>query len=213
MNEFETIVILAAAFIIAYIIGGLRNRKILVGYSRILKAHMQSKSDFLGFRQFGSSGFRATSNMKKESPLSKIEVAVSLVDRENVMHYPLSLITKENDRVSIWASPRTKPSFNLEIYPRGKSIPKRPNGLILDTIKIDQGELEEFYQAATSDKAKAGGVLEDDRFVRVLLRVRPFLRYLLVDKSESRMFLIGRLTEESLGLLLEIVIVLGQIAQ
>jgi len=211
INEFEAIVILAAAFIIVYIVGGLRNRKILVRYSRILKSRMQPKSEFLGFRQFGSSGFRAISNMKRESPLSKIEIAISLVDRENVMHYPLSLITKEHDTVSIWAFPKTKPGLSLEVCPKAKPTPKRPNGLMLDSIAIGQEKLEECFQAATSDKAKARNVLSDRRFVDSILRARSFLRYLLIDQAESRLFLTGKLTEESLGLLLDVATVLGQV--
>lgn len=82
---------------------------------------------------------------------------------------------------------------------------------MLDSIAIGQEKLEECFQAATSDKAKARNVLSDRRFVDSILRARSFLRYLLIDQAESRLFLTGKLTEESLGLLLDVATVLGQV--
>jgi len=205
MYEFEAIVILAAAFIIVYMIGGLRNRKLLVRYSRTIKKQLQPKSEFIGFRPLGSSGLRALCNMKTDMPLSKIEIAVSLVDRENVMHYPLALVTKEHDRVTIWATSKARPTFSLEICQKTEGPPKRrPAGLVLKDHVICQEELTKHFNMASSNEAKAKDVLRDQEFEGSLLCARDFLTYLLVDEAESRIFLTGKLTEESLELLLKV---------
>jgi len=205
MYEFEAIVILAAAFIIVYMIGGLRNRKLLVRYSRTIKKQLQPKSEFIGFRPLGSSGLRTLCNMKTDMPLSKIEMAVSLVDRENAMHYPLALVTKEHDRVTIWATSKARPTFSFEICQKTENRSKnRPAGLALKDHVIDQEELKKHFNMASSNEAKARDVLRDQGFEGSLLRARSFLTYLLMDQAESRIFLTGKLTEESLELLLEV---------
>jgi len=205
MYEFEAIVILAAAFIIVYMMGGIRNRKLLVKYSRAIKKQLQPNSEFIGFRPLGSSGLRALCNMKTDMPLSKIEMAVSLVDRENVMHYPLALVTKEHDRVTIWATSKAKPTFSFEICQKTENLSKkRPAGITLKDHVIDQEELTKHFNMALSNEARARDVLRDQEFEGSLLRARDFLTYLLVDQAESRIFLTGKLTGESLELLLEV---------
>jgi len=211
MYEFEAVVILAAIFIIVYMIGGVRNRRLLVRYSKSTKKHLQPKSEFIGFRPLGSSGFRARCNMKTGIPFSSIEMAVSLVDRENIMHYPLALLTKEYDRVTIWATLRAKPTFSLEICSKtGRPSQKRPAGLVLREALLDQIELKRHFSMASSDEARAGDVLRDKELQGSLLRATDFLKYLLIDEAESRVFLTGKLTEESLGILLDIALASGK---
>lgn len=204
MNEFQTIVIVAALFIIFYLIGTVRNRRLLVRYSRIIKRQLQPTSDFIGFRPFGSSGFRAIINMKKEMPISKIEIAISLVDRENIMHYPLALFTKENDKVTVWAIPRSIPKFNLEILSKMRSTAeKRSAAMKLKNIDMEHDELNRFFLFSTSDENRSKNFLSE--IIDDLLRVKHSLSYLFVDEKESCIFLTGKLTKKSLESLLEIV--------
>ena len=203
ISEYEAIAVLAAAFILVYIIGTFRNRRLLVKYSQITKKHLGPSSEFLGFRPFGSSGFRALSNMKSETPLSKMEIAVSLVDRENVMHYPLSWITKQEDRITVWAYLRRRPVFDLEICSRKEKPLKARSELGLKEIKIDQEP--EAFQVFSSDDTKAGEFLCDKDLSNSLSRTENSLRSLLIDKNESRIILTGRLTDDSLPALLDLV--------
>jgi len=211
MNEFEAIVILAAVFIIAYIVGAFRNRQLLVKYSKIVKKQLQPKSEYVGFRPLGSSGLRVLSNMNKEAPLSRMEIAISLVDRENIMHYPLTLITKEHDRLTVWGFLRVKPAFSLEVYSRiGRPFQKRSQELKLKDTTMGQGEIKKFFHVTSSNEIKARDMLCDDEFAGSLLHAKDFLRYLLVNEAESHIFLTGKLTEQSLGPLLDIVMASGR---
>ncbi|MBS7625920.1 hypothetical protein KEJ51_02605 [Candidatus Bathyarchaeota archaeon] len=210
MYEFETVVLLATIFIVIYFTGSLRNRSLLVKYSRIFKRRIQPVSEFTGFRPFGNSGFRAQSRMKCESQLSRLEIAVSLVDRENAMHYPLSLITKESDMVTMWAFISSKPMFNLEIRSkRTVTHQRRPPGIVLETIRTDREELEKYFIIASSNEIMAKKILRDDEVSSSLLRVKDYLNYFLVDMEESRILLSGRLSEKSLESLLDFVIASG----
>jgi len=212
MNEYEAIVIIAAVFIVFYIVGSVRNRRLLVGYSQAIKKHIGSISEFVGFRPYGSSGFRALGNMKKEIPLSKMEIAVSLVDRENVMHYPLALITNEHDKITVWGFLRRTPGLSLEICSRKDhaSFQKQRVGLALTETVMGGQELEALFRVSSSDRARATGILLDNELQDRLRQARNSLRYLLIDERESRVFLTGKLTSESLGPLLDLVILSGK---
>jgi len=205
ISEYEAIVVLAAAFIVVYIIGTFRNRRLLVKYSQITKKHLGPSSEFLGFRPFGSSGFRALSNMKSERPLSKMEIAVSLVDRENVMHYPLSWITKEKDKVTVWAYPRRRPVFSLGIWSTKEKTFRPQSELELKEIKTSHKNLETF-RILSSDDTKADEFLSDKNLLSGLLKTKDFLHSLLVDENESRIILAGRVTDDSLPALLDLVV-------
>ncbi|MBS7651262.1 hypothetical protein KEJ35_07955 [Candidatus Bathyarchaeota archaeon] len=211
MYEFEVVVLLATIFIVIYFIGSLRNRSLLVKYSRIFKRRIQPVSEFTGFRPFGNSGFRAQSRIRGESKLSRLEIAVSLVDRENAMHYPLSLITKESDMVTIWAFTGSKPLLNLEI--RSKRMVtrhRRPSGIVLETIRTYREELEKYFIIASSNEVIAKKILRDDEISSSLLRVKDFLNYFIVDMEESRILLSGKLSEKSLESLIDFVIASGE---
>jgi len=204
MNEFQTIVIVAAVFIIFYLIGIVRNRRLLVKYSRIIKRQLKPTSDFIGFRPFGSSGFRAIINMKKKMPISKIEIAISLVDRENIMHYPLALFTKENDNVTVWAIPRSILKFNLEILSKMRSTAeKRSAAMKLKNIVMEHEELNSFFLFSSSDENRSKNFLSE--ITDDLLRVKHSLSYLFVDENKACIFLTGKLTKNSLESLLELV--------
>jgi len=205
ISEYEAIVVLAAAFIVVYIAGTFRNRRLLVKYSQITKKHLGPSSEFLGFRPFGSSGFRALNNMKSEMPLSKMEIAVSLVDRENVMHYPLSWITKEKDKVTVWAYPRRRPVFSLGIWSTKEKAFKPQSELELKEIKTSHKNLGTF-RILSSDDTKADEFLSDKNLLSSLLKTKDFLHSLLVDENESRIILAGRVTDDSLPALLDLVV-------
>jgi hypothetical protein len=211
MYEFEAVVLMATIFIIIYFVGSLRNRRLLVKYSHIFKRRIQPLSEFTGFRPFGNSGFRAQSRMRGEYSISRLEIAVSLVDRENAMHYPLSLITKESDMVTMWAFTSSKPTFNLEIRSRKMvTRQRRPAGIVLETIRMDREELEKYFIVASSNEVMAKKILRDGKVSSSLLRVRDFLNYFLVDMEESRILLSGKLSEKSLEPLLDFVLASGE---
>ena len=212
MNEFEAIVIIAAVFIVFYIVGSFRNRRLLVGYSQAIKKHIGSASESVGFRPYGSSGFRALSNMKKEAALSKMEIAVSLVDRENVMHYPLALITNEHDKITIWGFLKRPPGLSLEICSRRDhaSFQKQRAGLTLTETALSGEELESLFRVSSSDLARANGIIVNEELQDRLRRAKSFLRYLLIDDRESRVYLTGKLTSESVAPLLDLVLLSGK---
>lgn len=198
MYEFTAIFLVALIFIIVYFIGMRQNRKIAVRYAKAVKAYMSSRSDFVGFRPYSRGGFRALCKMKEDSPFSQVEMAISLVDRENLMHYPLSLLTKDSDRFACWGFLKTPLSLNMEILPvkEEKICRKIASEKGLETVNL-KGEFNESFAVLASNHEFAHKFLSDRQLQRCILEMKASLKRLSLNEKESRIYLLGDLKEES----------------
>lgn len=213
MYEFEAIAALALAFITAYFIGSYRNRKLLMRYARAIRELVSPFSENLGFRSFGHSGFRSLTQLKKDARgLSKIEMAVSLVDRENLMHYPLSLLTKEYDRFVCWATTRNPVHSDIEIISKldRKSCDKIVSARRLTEVEIDDEELNNWFTTFVANNDYANKFLSDRNFKRSLFRAKTYVRRLSLNREDSRLFMLAELRKESLEPLLNLIMNCGE---
>ncbi|MEM3578496.1 MAG: hypothetical protein QXX51_08680 [Candidatus Bathyarchaeia archaeon] len=215
MYEFTAIFLLALLFIIAYFIGMRRNRKIAVKYAKTIKDYMSPKSEFVGFRPYSRGGFRALCKMKEKEAFTQIEMAVSLVDRENLMHYPLSLLTKDCDTFACWGFLREPIPFNIEILPikEEKLCQKMESEKDLKAISL-KSELNEFFAVLTSNQKSAKRFLSDNQLQKHILEMKASIKRLSLSKKESRVYLIGELREiSSLKSFIDILMSCGEIAK
>jgi hypothetical protein len=212
MNEFWIIFLLAIIFLIVYFIGSNKNKKLSIKYAKIIKEYMKPYSEFIGFHSFGYSGFRSLCRLKKESVFDKIEIAIALVDRENLMHYPLSFITKECDRFVCWGFLKNKIPSNIEIFQ--KIDKKNYEKIILEKklkeIVIEEKELKESYVFLTDDVNFAEKILLKSDIKESLLNMKKFIKRLSLNQQESWIYLIAELKEESLQPLLNLILSFGK---
>lgn len=212
MYEFETIFALALLFIIVYFVGSRQNKKLSIKYAKAIKEHMTPHSEFVGFRAYGRSGFRSLCQLKKEKVFTRIEIAVALVDRENLMHYPLSLLTKEYDRLLCWCFPKNTIPSDTEILPKGdKKLHKKivSQGKLKE-IRVKESELSDSFtfMAANVDFAKR--LLSDSNLQRGLREAKNSIKRLSLSQHDSWVHLIAELKEDSLKLLLNLVLSCGE---
>ncbi len=212
MYEFWAIFFLALLFIIVYFIGSNQNRKLNIKYAKAIKEYMTPHSEFVGFRAYGRSGFRSLCRLKKEKPLSRIELAVALMDRENLMHYPLSLLTKEYDRLVCWGFLKKPMASDMEILPKfEKKIQKK---ILLEKqlkeIKVKESELSAPFTFMATNIDFAEGFLSDPNVRRKLLETRVFLKRLSLSQHDSWIYLIAELNRDSLKPLLDLVMTCGE---
>jgi len=194
MYEFAVVFLVALLFIIVYFVGTRRNRKIAVQYAKAVKEHMSPLSEFVGFRPYSRGGFRALCKPKEKGVFTQVEMAVSLVDRENLMHYPLSLLTKDRDRLACWGFLKNPISFDLEILPKS-------DGKLCQKIAIEKNlkevaaknELDESFAFLTSDQSSAHRFLSGLELEKRLLGVKDSIRRLSLSRKETRIYLIGEL--------------------
>jgi len=208
MYEFEAIFLVALLFLIVYFMGSYRNRKIGVKYARAIKEYMAPHSEFVGFRPYGRGGFRSLCRMKKDGAFTRVEMAVSLVDRENLMHYPLSLLTEDRDRLVCWGFLREAVSSDIEVLPRQdrKSRQKLASQKELTEISVENGELMESFTLLASNPDFAQKLLSNSTVQKSLLETKSSLRRLSLSQHESRLYLSGDLRKDSLETLLNLLI-------
>jgi len=206
MYEFETIFLVALSFLIVYFVGRHQNRKIGVKYAKAIKEHMTSRSEYVGFRPYGRGGFRSLCRMKDSEALTKVEMAVTLVDRENLMHYPLSLLTRDCDRLVCWGYLKDATLPYIEILQKlnPKSLRKITLQKQLQEVAIQECKLKEWFTFLASDPHVAKRFLSDSQVKKYLLEAKNFIRRLSLDQNEKRVYLIGELTSTSLKPLLDV---------
>jgi len=210
--EFTVIFLLALLFIIVYFIGMRRNRKIAVKYANTLKNHMSPRSEFVGFRPYSRGGFRALCKLKENETFTQIETAVSLVDRENLMHYPLSLITKDRDRFACWGLLKDATPFDLEVLPKTneKLCKKMASEKNLKAVTVNN-ELNEHFAVLTSDQNSANKFLLSSGLRKCLMEEKNNIKRLSLSHKDSRIYLLGELQEDSsIESLLDIIMRCGE---
>jgi len=212
MYEFETIFALALLFIIVYFIGSRQNKKLSVKYAKTIKEHMKPHSEFVGFRAYGRGGFRSLCQLKNEKAFSRIEIAVALVDRENLMHYPLSLLTKEYDRLVCWCFVKNTLPSDAEILRKGdKKLHKRivSQGKLKE-ITVKESELSDSFTFLAANVDFAKRFLSDSNVQRDLREAKNFVKRLSLSQHNSWVHLIAELKDESLKPLLNLVLSCGK---
>jgi len=194
MYEFTVIFFLALFFIIVYFAGMRQNRRIAVKYAKAVREYMSPRSDFVGFRPYSRGGFRALCKSKEKEAFTKIEMAVSLVDRENLMHYPLSLLTKDRDRLACWGFLKDPISFDLEVLqkPNEKLCKKMVSEKNLKETVV-KSKLNESFAVLTSDQNSADKFLSNQGLEKCLMEARDSIKRLSLSHKESRIYLIGEL--------------------
>ncbi|MEM3730499.1 MAG: hypothetical protein QW667_03225 [Candidatus Bathyarchaeia archaeon] len=195
MYELTLIFLLALLFLIVYFVGMRQNRKVAVQYAKAVKEYMSPKSNFVGFRPYSRGGFRALCKMKDEEAFEHVEMAVSLVDRENLMHYPLSLLTKDCDRIACWGFLKNPISVDLEILTKvdEKIHRKMTSERNLKNVTIENASYHPFFIVYASNKNLAHNFLSNRKLEKFLLEAKDSIRRLSLDSKNSRVYLIGDL--------------------
>lgn len=213
ITEVQAISILAATFIIIYFMGTVRNRKLMQKYAHILKDHMTPLCDKVGFRTYRTSSFRALCQPKSgRGGFSKIEIAVSLVDRENALHYPLSIVTRDYDRFVYWGFLENTPPMNLEVLQKNEKKLRDKVTLQKSLTKLTAGdaELNNRFVVLVENVNLAKEFLADPKVRADLIRSMDFLKRLSLNREESWIYLLGILKEESLKPLLDLALSCGK---
>jgi len=198
MYEFAAIFLLALLFIIVYFVGMRRNRKIAVKYAKAVKDYMSPRSEFVGFRPYSRGGFRTLCKLKEKEAFTQIAMAVSLVDRENLMHYPLSLLTKDRDRLACWGFLKDSILFDLEIFsnPDEKVCQKMASEKNLKEITV-KNALGASFAVMTSNQNSADRFLSNRKLEKCVLEAKDSVKRLSLSSKDSRIYLIGELQEDS----------------
>ncbi|MBS7637638.1 hypothetical protein KEJ49_01935 [Candidatus Bathyarchaeota archaeon] len=177
---------------------------------------MKTRSLPVRYRRIsGGRGFRALCLMRNKEIFERIEIAINLADRDNVMHYLLSPITRDEDRFLCWAFLNIKPMSSIEIVPRNrvkafyKSIEKNPEKYgKLKLYKVDD-VFDDDFSIFTED-AEAVSTMFPKRIRNHIIEVRGSIKGISVVSGEDFIRLAGTASERTIPLLLDIVFEIGK---
>lgn len=207
--------IFAFAFVIWYLLGSWINLKVARRYAKTIEEAMKTRSMPVKYRRIsGGRGFRALCLMTNRDVFERIEIAINLADRDNVMHYLLSPITRDEDRLLCWAFLNIKPPSSIEIVPRErvkafyKSIKKFPEKYgKLKLYKMDDMFDDEF--SIFTEDAGAVLMMFPKRIRNHIIEMGGSIRGISVVGGEDFIRLAGMASEKTIPLLLDLVWEIG----
>jgi hypothetical protein len=207
--------VVAAVFVVWYLIGGWINLRLMRRYARILEEHLKPRGVQVKYRRVsGGRGFRALCLPKDDQRFERVEVAINMADRDNAMHYPLLPIMHDKDRMICWGFLRARPYCAIEVASKGevkalqKAIKKSPEKYDgFRAFAVDSEFDSEFQVFARTDRylhtVFADGVRDN------LLNLGQVIRNISVNESESFLRLSGNAKEATIPRLLDLVWDLG----
>lgn len=210
--------VVAAAFVVWYMVGGWINLRLMRRYARVLEDHLKPRGVQVKYRRIsGGRGFRALCLPKDDPRFERVEVAINMSDRDNAMHYPLLPIMHDRDRMICWGFLRARPYCAIEIASRSevkalqKAIKKSPE--LYDgfgALTLDSEFDREYQVFARTDRflrtVFAEGVRKD------LIDLRRVIRNVSVSEDQSFLRLSGTAEETTIPRLLDLLWSLGSTA-
>ena len=212
----QVVFVFAVAFVIWYFVGSWINLKIARRYARAIEGSMETRSLPVKYRRIsGGRGFRALCLMRDKEIFERIEIAINLADRDNVMHYVLSPITRDEDRFLCWAFMNIKPPSNIEIIPKKrteafyKSMRKYPEKYgEFKLCKVDETFDDEFSMFADDDKIISK--IFPKKICDHILGMKKLIRNISVIKGEDFIRVVGVASEKNIPLLLDLAWKIGE---
>ncbi len=144
---FVFIVLLTFFFVFTYLLGRRENFKRQKNLWKKISVAIKPYCKKVNFKGLGSSAFQI-SLRRSRLPFKKFELIVSLLDRENILHYFLLKLMKKTDELIVKADFEIKPGFELEVY-KGKRRVKEGMFFVKSSI------LPSGFRILTSNKDKA----------------------------------------------------------
>jgi len=198
---------LTVLFTLSYSVGIHMNRRVLRRIWRRLSGVVRPICGRrVGFRNFGSSGFKVWCRPKSKS-LSKLEISVFLLSREIILYYLYAKARGKRDRLVILSSLKERPRMKLDIVSRR----------ITEKVRVSRGAklikvkgLPSDLIAASTKPKEAEKALRNPKVLGELRKIRPIFRSLSLSMEEPHLELLCDLDENLLEEALKFVDALGE---
>jgi hypothetical protein len=102
-TDIEAVVVLAVVLIVVYLVGTYWKHRTLTSYAHWFEENLSSKGK-VKFASHGHAGLRIKCEIRDTSnSFKEMHFALTLGARENLIYYPLALLTHESDTLNCWA--------------------------------------------------------------------------------------------------------------
>lgn len=195
MDDYMIYVVVALSFvvIVSFFFGRVSNNRIQRRFWKALIRTLKPHCTTFKHVGFGSNGFRLACPTRKKEPLNKFEVTLLLLDRENILHYPMQVLRGGYDRLIFRANFRKSPEANIEIM--SKIEGKKVNRLlktreVLTEIKVENIDLDKAFIVKTSDPRKAKNLLTNKSILQQIQDLKDHVRRISIASNEPHIYLI-----------------------
>ncbi|RLG50922.1 MAG: hypothetical protein DRN96_06550 [Thermoproteota archaeon] len=140
MTPLQLIIAVSVGFTLYYFLGKLWNRRLQRELWRRIRPELARRYGSFSFMPLGSSGFRILAAKPKGGGPRKLELDLLLLDRENLVHYPVQLALGEVDKVVVKANLKSRPKARLEAASRSYRPASRLEARAPSEGLLDAGE-------------------------------------------------------------------------
>ena len=196
---------LAAVFLVVYVTGSIRNRRIIVNYSKIIKEEASLYCTFTGFRIF-SRGFETLCQLRDDRVLSRVTIRFLPARRENFMYYLLRFLVKDYDKIIFWGLLNDEAPITLNIVNNNsvKMMEKLKNSSLRKIELNDTG-----FTAFTDSIEKAEKIVK--RIHSYLFQVKDSTTLVTVNRMDDWVRVVGIMRENSVKNTLNLIVRLGEV--
>lgn len=184
---------LSFVLVISFFLGRIENNRIQKRFWRALTRALKPHCTSFKHVSFGSSGFKLVCPTRKKETLKKFEATLMLLDRENVLHYPIQVLRGGYDKL-IFRANFPKPSkVKTEIISKTewKSVSKLSKTMATwEEIKVENRDFDEAFQAYTTSARQAKKLLTDKDFLQRIQTLRESVRRMSIAPNEPHVYLV-----------------------
>lgn len=202
MDDYMIYVVIALSFvvIISFFLGRVSNNRIQRRFWKALTRTLKPHCTTFKHVGFGSNGFKLACPTKRKEPLNKFEATLVLLDRENILHYPIQALRGGYDQLIFRANFRKSPKASIEIT--SKIEGKKVNRLLktrenLTEIKVENSDLDKAFIVKTSNPRKAKNLLTNKSFLQQIQNLKEHVRRISIAPNEPHIYLISVADEKT----------------
>ncbi|MFQ6080331.1 MAG: DUF3137 domain-containing protein [Candidatus Bathyarchaeia archaeon] len=195
MDDYMIYVVIALSFvvIVSFFLGRVSNNRIQRKFWKALTQTLKSHCTTFKHVGFGSSGFKLACPTKRKEPLNKFEATLVLLDRENILHYPIQVLRGGYDQLIFKANFHKSPKARIEIMSKieGKKVDRAlKTRETLTEIKVGNGDLDKAFIVKTSNPRKAKNLLTNKSFLQQIQNLKEHVRRISIAPNEPHIYLI-----------------------
>ncbi len=207
ISELQVVAILVALLVVAYLAGTYWKHRTLTGYAHWFEDRFSRRAK-VKYKSFGHAGLRVRCEMTDRSDgFREMEFALTLGARENLLYYPIAIITRDHDRLRFWGMLDKDANLSL------RALKAKNSGTGLQDMgsfeEVQLPELKNLGYVAYASNRERGEEFLRGRVLSVLGRATGVESF-EIDRTESRTRLEARLDKEELPQVVEFLSLLGR---
>lgn len=148
----------------------------------------------------------------KSHDYNVIEMAVSMASRENLLHYPIALVTGDRDKLALWGFTNKPVNYTLEVVALRQFRARRKLEFErgLQRLTTDEPSISRGFEVFTNDRHMAHKLISSRELVEGFSALGRFIKHFSIDSVSSRIYLLSEIHESNVKELIGFVMGVGK---